>query len=134
MTTQKQMNNRVGLGILAGIGFIAQRTCGWQGVIVYGYGIVVGGVATIFMQDQEKTPLEDWLKRQVDEKKYLDIGPGAEKHMGVSREKLDYAVKFLENQGYHVHNIPVQQAGSENVTRIKIITVPEFPYPKESNV
>lgn len=124
MATQKEVNNRVGLAILAGVGYMAKRTCGWPGVIVYGYGIVVGGVGTIYKQEVNKTPFEEWLKYQIDEKKYLDIGPGAEKHMSVSREKLDLAVTSLKAKGYHVHLIPVLQASIEDLITIKIITVP----------
>lgn len=52
--TQQEMNHRVGLTIVGTIGFLAKRICGWQGVLIYGYGIVVGGVATLFMQENNK--------------------------------------------------------------------------------
>lgn len=49
--------------------------------------------------------LEDELKT----KKYLNIGAGVERELGISREKLDTALYLLQDKGYVVQNIYVQQ-------------------------
>ena len=41
----------------------------------------------------------DFLKKQIEEKGIIDIGPGVEKTLGVSREKLNQAVYMLEMEG-----------------------------------
>lgn len=65
----------------------------------------------------------DMLKRQVAEKKYVDVGSGVENHLHVSETKLRAAVAVLVEQGYSVHpvNIPTS-GGHEN--RLKVLVPP----------
>ena len=54
--------------------------------------------------------LTETLKKNVDEKKYLDIGEGVERELGTSKESLRTAVEMLKEQGYTTHTIKVPQA------------------------
>lgn len=53
------------------------------------------------------------LKRQVDEKKFLDVGKGAEKILGVSRNMLVTAVNALKDSGYEKHVVLIGGIDSE---------------------
>lgn len=52
----------------------------------------------------------EMLKRQIDEKGVIDIGAGVEHELGITRTKLDTSLQLLENEGYAIHNIKVEQA------------------------
>ena len=63
------------------------------------------------------------LKEQVAEKKYLDVGAGVERQLGISKEKLKNATKMLEDEGYVVQNIYLPQATNRNQkTTIKVLS------------
>jgi hypothetical protein len=64
------------------------------------------------------------LKRQVDQKKYIDIGSGVDIGLGVTRTHLDTSVAVLREQGYEVHNIHVLQAGTGKYTTVKVLAKP----------
>jgi hypothetical protein len=64
------------------------------------------------------------LKRQVDEKKYIDIGSGVEHQVGVTATRLKTSVAVLQEQGYQVHPIKVQQGGTGKYTTMKVLTPP----------
>lgn len=66
----------------------------------------------------------DMLKHQVDTKGYLDIGSGVEHHVGVSKNKLRTAVRALQDEGYTVHNISVEQLGTGKNTTVKVLAKP----------
>ena len=66
----------------------------------------------------------DMLKRQVDEKKYIDIGVGIENHIGVSSNQLKTAVAMLKEQGYKVHKVKVQQVGTGLFTELRVLAPP----------
>lgn len=66
----------------------------------------------------------EMLKAQVDKKGYLDVGSGVEHHVGVSKTKLRTAVRALENEGYTVHNISVEQLGTGKKTTVKVLAKP----------
>lgn len=61
------------------------------------------------------------LKDAVDKGAYIDIGAGTEYQMGVSRTKLKTAVELLEEEGYTVHNIQVEQMGTGNMTTVQVL-------------
>lgn len=42
----------------------------------------------------------EFLKQQIEEKGMIDIGPGVENYLGISRDKLNQAVAILEKEGY----------------------------------
>lgn len=70
----------------------------------------------------------DMLKSAVDEKKYIDIGSGVERHLAISTTKLSNAVRKLTDQGYEVHRIKVEQLGTGKFTNLKVLTVPGTGY------
>jgi hypothetical protein len=65
------------------------------------------------------------LKEQVAEKGYVDIGSGVEHHLNLSSTKLSIAVARLQEEGYMVHSVPVQQLGTGKNTTVKVLAAPE---------
>lgn len=70
------------------------------------------------------TSTADMLRKEVEDKKYIDIGVGVENHIGVSKERLNTAVAMLREEGYPVHSIKVQQIGTGKDTELKILAAP----------
>jgi len=68
------------------------------------------------------------LKREVDDKQYIDIGSGVENHLGISKEKLGAAVALLKEEGYTVHTVQVDQAGTGHKTNVKVLGPPGTTY------
>lgn len=68
------------------------------------------------------------LKDQVDKKNYIDVGVGVERHLGISRTKLNTAVAVLVEQGYTKHYIQVDQLGTDKKTTILVLAKPKTPY------
>lgn len=68
------------------------------------------------------------LKDQVDKKHYVDIGSGVEYHMNISNNKLKIAVAKLEEEGYTVHYVKVDQLGTGKQTTIKVLAAPDTTY------
>lgn len=75
----------------------------------------------------------EMLKKEVDEKKYLDVGPGTEYDVvvegsknGVSANRMNLAVAMLEQQGYKQHLVKVDQVGNPGKkTTIKVLGAPD---------
>ena len=84
------------------------------------------------------TSTADMLKREVEAKKYIDIGKGVETGLpigtdtaaaiGISKEKLNTAVAMLQEDGYKVHYVKVQQIGTGQYTTRKVLSGPDVPY------
>lgn len=70
----------------------------------------------------------DVLAEQVKERGYLDVGAGVEKHMGISKDKLNTALEVLKDDGYEVHSLKVQQLGTGNYTTLKVLAPPGTDY------
>jgi len=69
------------------------------------------------------------LKENVDSKRYLDIGAGTENHLGISKTKLNTAIAMLQEQGYKVQYVKVEQVGVPgNFTSVKVLTPPDVTY------
>lgn len=66
----------------------------------------------------------DLLKKQVEEKNYIDVGEGVEQSLGISKQMLDNAVITLKNEGYEKINYPETQRGTGLKTTIKILAKP----------
>lgn len=63
------------------------------------------------------------LKEHLETKPYLDITKGVHAQLGVSETKLKNAVKLLEDEGYKVQTIKVEQATNKNKkTTIQVLT------------
>jgi hypothetical protein len=82
------------------------------------------------------TSTADMLKRQVEEKKYVDVGRGTEfdlpisdgGNIGLAKGKFDTAVAMLQEEGYKVHYLKVPQLGTGKDTTVKVLTKPDVPY------
>lgn len=68
------------------------------------------------------------LKENVEKKGYLDVGAGVENHLGISRTKLKTSIAMLEEEGYTVHYIPVEQLGTGKKTTIMVLAKPGTTY------
>jgi biotin operon repressor len=65
------------------------------------------------------------LKEQADQKMFIDIGPGVENYLGISRTKLNTAVALAEAEGYKVHKVNVPQLGMPGqFTTIRVLGAP----------
>jgi DNA-binding CsgD family transcriptional regulator len=66
------------------------------------------------------------LKESVDQKRFIDVGAGVENHIGVSRTKLNTAVALLQEQGYKLHKVNVNQIGMPGqFTIMKVLGAPD---------
>lgn len=65
------------------------------------------------------------LKDQVAKKKYIDVGVGVERHIGVSDTKLRTAVAALKEEGYKLYYVNVEQLGTGKQTKLKVLTGPD---------
>ena len=66
------------------------------------------------------------LKDNVDKHRFIDVGMGIENTVGVSRTKLNNAVAMLEEQGYKVHTLNVDQVGMPGkFTVMKVLGSPD---------
>lgn len=54
----------------------------------------------------------------------VDVGKGVANHLGISDTKLNTAVAMLREEGYQVHNIPVPQLGTGEITKVKVLYPP----------
>lgn len=68
------------------------------------------------------------LKAEVEQKKYIDVGLGVESQLGISAEKLKTAVQMLREEGYTYHYIEIEQQGTGQLTKLKVLAPPETPY------
>jgi predicted transcriptional regulator len=70
----------------------------------------------------------DMLRREVEKKKYVDVGHGTELYLDISKEKLRSAVTLLKREGYQVYPIPVDQLGTSHKTTFNVLTAPGVTY------
>ena len=70
----------------------------------------------------------DMLRKQIEEKGYLDIGEGVENHIGISNTKMKTAVAVLENEGYSVYYVKTRQLGTGKETTVKVLAPPDTTY------
>lgn len=68
------------------------------------------------------------LRSTIKKKGVIDIGAGVESHIGISRTKLNTAVSLLEEEGYKIHYVKVEQLGTGKFTTIKVLAPPEMTY------
>jgi hypothetical protein len=76
----------------------------------------------------------DMLKRQVEEKKFVDVGAHVEKdlpigdnpdsRMGISPDKFKTALSMLKEEGYNVHPVHIRQVGTGETTRYLVLVQP----------
>ena len=68
------------------------------------------------------------LKENVDKYNYVDVGVGVERHLGISRTKLKTAITMLEDDGYKIHYIQVEQLGTGKKTSVMVLGKPDSTY------
>jgi DNA-binding CsgD family transcriptional regulator/transcriptional regulator len=76
------------------------------------------------MQERSKITkaTTDMLKDAVEKKKYIDVGVGVERYMGVSRTRLKTAISALEEEGYRIHKFSILQLGTGKKTNMMVLT------------
>jgi len=70
----------------------------------------------------------DMLRKQVAEKEFVDVGVGVERHIGITRGKLNTSIAILKEEGYKVHYVKVEQLGTGHQTTVQVLTKPDVPY------
>lgn len=84
---------------------------------------------TFQMRRDKATVLADELKKQVEERKYLDVGEGVETQLNVSKEQMKAAIELLKQDGYSYHRISVPQASDPTQkTNVVVLTKDDVPY------
>lgn len=74
-----------------------------------------------------------FLKDQIEEKKYLDVGAGTQLYTGVSEQKLRTAISMLQQEeGYQLHYLKVPQLSGSKETKMKVLTKGDVPYTEVS--
>ena len=69
------------------------------------------------------------LKELINTKGYLDVGAGAERELGVSRNKFDQALYILEMEGYLTYKRRIPQVTNPNQkTTLQVLTPPGTEY------
>lgn len=64
----------------------------------------------------------EYIKKQINKKGMLDVGKGVEKELGVSKERLEQALKILEKEGYPVYGGRIEQVTNPGQkTTMKVI-------------
>lgn len=56
------------------------------------------------------------LKRELSEKKYLDVGKFVERDLNIPRKKFDAALQYMKDEGYTLETIMIPQATMKNQT------------------
>lgn len=77
--------------------------------------------------------IKDKLVKELAEKKCIMIGHGVENELaddisGVTRTKLDAAIRELENEGYQRRYVMVKQMGTSHETNVEILMSPDMSF------
>lgn len=71
----------------------------------------------------------DVLKKELTDKKMIDIGAGVERELGISKKTLDEARYMLEAEGYKVYGIGIPQVNNPGKqTTTPVLCLPEIGY------
>jgi len=74
---------------------------------------------------QEVVNTVNFLKARVDDKKMIDVGAGVNIQLGISKEKLDTALYYLEGEGYKVYGGGIAQPTNRGQqTNQKVLCAP----------
>ena len=69
------------------------------------------------------------LKRELETKGMLDVGAGVELELGISKQKLEEAIRILELEGYNVYGVGIPQVTNPGKqTTTMVLTNPEVAY------
>lgn len=72
--------------------------------------------------------ITDFFKNLIKKKGPIDVGAGVESSLGISRTKLNAAVRNAERQGYNVYYIQTPQLTTGHMTSIKVLAPPDMTY------
>lgn len=70
------------------------------------------------------TNTADVLKKEVDSGKFIDVGRGAENHLGVTNSTLKGAVAIAREEGYELRYVKVRQLGTGKETTVTVLAPP----------
>lgn len=84
-------------------------------------------------RSQQSTKTAETLKKQISKDSYLDVGEGSNLGLGISTTKLDNAVAQLQDKGYEVHSIYVEQMGTGKKTTVKVLCPPGTSWSEAQN-
>ena len=73
--------------------------------------------------------ISDKIRDSVNKNGWIDIGVGVERHLNVSRTKLNTAIYQLEQEGYKIQYPKVKQLGTGKDTSLRVLAKPDLPYP-----
>lgn len=73
------------------------------------------------------------MKRMLGDDGYLDVGKGTENHLGIAESKKKVAIAALEEEGYKVFYVPVQQLGTGKNTNTMVLAPPGTTFPEVMN-
>jgi len=79
-------------------------------------------------RQKEMNNIVEALKKTVDDKHYVDVGKGTESCLNITSSKLDQALFILQQQGYHVEKLKMEQLGTGHYTNLRVLTAPETTY------
>lgn len=78
--------------------------------------------------------IANMLKREVDEKKYVDVGTGVETLIGITDNKKKLAIAQLKQQGYRLHYYKIPQLSNPGkYTTAQVLTRPGTSYTELSD-
>lgn len=81
------------------------------------------------IQTSKTRATADVLKDAVESQKYVDVGVGVERHLGISRTRLKTSVQMLVEEGdYKVQYIQETQLGTGKKTSYMVLTKADVPY------
>lgn len=100
------------------------------------YGIPEGSVRSMLKSkyatqgDRADATVEMLKSRITDEYPYVNVTAGAEVYLGISETKFKTSVAKLEQEGYSVKNVQIDQLGTEkgNKTTIQVLAPPGTTY------
>ena len=76
--------------------------------------------------------MADKLEESLKDQKFVDIGPGVENHLGVTRTALNNSISMLEDQGYKVYYIQTFHPTVNKNETIKVLASPDVTYAEVS--
>lgn len=110
---------------------IGLKSKDWSNVAIANkLGITEGTVRNYLKEPEEKrlnavSRTAGILRDELEKNRYLDVGKGVEQYLGITRTRLDAALKMLQDEGYIVKTIKAKQALTPNYTYVKTISLPE---------
>lgn len=73
--------------------------------------------------------LAEVLKKQIEEKPYLDVGKGVNRQLGVSDTQLKTAIEMLKAEGYNLYPFKIEQVTNPGkYTEMKVLTKGDVSY------